>query len=189
MTGGSDYNLIVLVGAPPQVPAPPWAGIAIGVALFAAMALLVRHRARQPELRPPSRPFRILETAAIWSAAYTAMRMPELVETVPLVGISIALGFAAAASLFMVTALLLVGAADLLLDMFAPRRTLFWLLAGPLLLAGFAVGFLAATGWMEIVTSDPGWREAMLLAAALLAGLGWWSRLPLHRNPTAEIFE
>ena len=168
----------------------PWAGLVIGAALFVAVALLARRRARTHELRMASRPHRIVETAAIWAIAYTLMRAPgdAAYDGGPF-GTPLGLGLLANAALFMVTALLLVGTADFLLDALAPRRTPLWLLLGPLLLAAFSIGLLAASQWMDIVGPDPGWREVMLAAGLLTAGLAWWSRLPSWESQASDIFD
>ena len=168
----------------------PWAGLAVGGALFVAVALLARRRASMHDLRLASRPLRIVETAALWPIAYTLMRAPEDgAQFGGPFGTPALLGLLASAALFMVTALLLVGTADFLLDALAPRRTALWLLLGPLLLAAFSIGLLAASQWMDIVGPDPGWREVMLAAGLLTAGLAWWSRLPSWESQASDIFD
>lgn len=164
--------------------------VIIAVALFVAMALLARRRSRTLTARAPSRTRRIVETAAIWSVAYTAIWAPfDAIHVGLPSGLSGAFGLLLRAALFMVLALALVGAADLLLDALAPRHTPAWLLAGPLLIAAFAIGMLAASHWMDIFRDDPGWRETVLTAGLLIAGLNWWSLLPRPGADLSGIFD
>lgn len=198
MTGGETYSIVVLTAEEAAARQPPvWHGFAVGVVLLALMALLARHRAARLDARldagPASRVRRIGEAAFVWAAAWVAMRTAGFAEygqdRLGDGGIVFALRFLIDLLMFMVTAILLLGTADLLLDMAAPRRTRLWLLAGPLLLALFGTGFLAATGWMEIVTGA-GPRDGMLFLGALIAGLSWWSRLPAaEAERTAAIFD
>jgi NO-binding membrane sensor protein with MHYT domain len=93
-----------------------WNGLAIGAALLVVVALLAFRRTRAPDMRTQSRLRRIVETAGVWSLGYTAMQAPaaSFGSGGP---IDLLLGFA----LFMLLALALVGAADFLLDVAAPR--------------------------------------------------------------------
>jgi hypothetical protein len=161
-----------------------WNGLAIGAALLVVVALLAVRRSRTPNMQTQMRLRRIVETAALWSVAYTAMQAPaaSFGSGGP---IALLLGVA----LFMVLALALVAAADFLLDAAGPRRTPIWLVLGPLLLTAFAIGLLATSQWMDIFRAEPGWREVMLVAALLIAGLAWWSRLPSWASEAADIFD
>jgi hypothetical protein len=189
VTGGGEQLVLIAVPGPAVHPVP-WAGLAVGAVLFAAVALLARRRAGQMQTAPPWRLGRIVEAALVWAFVYQAMRMPgfgqldyEGVGPVFLFGqLLLALGFA-------ILAALLIGTADLLLDGLRPRRTRLWLLGGPPVVALFGIGFLAATGWMDMVSRTPGWREFMLAAGALAAGLAWWSRLPATDRRIAGIFD
>jgi hypothetical protein len=189
----SASQLIVLTGeaAAARQQQMVWIGLAIGGACFVAVALLAIRRNLTQDRRPVSRPGRIVETAALWSVPYTAMCVPGMG------GLYAGSAFGSAAlvdvlrstAFFMIPALLLIGAADLLLDALTLRRTPAWLLIGPLLLGGFAIGLLAGSHWMDIFRAEPGWREVMLAGALLIAGIGWWSRLPGRDAAAGEIFD
>jgi hypothetical protein len=161
-----------------------WNGLAIGAAFLLAIALLAFRRSRTPNPPMHLRPRRIVETAGLWSLAYTAMQAParSFGSGGP---IDLLLGIAS----FMVLALALIGAADFLLDAVAPRRTLVWLVLGPLILGGFSIGLLALSQWMDIFRAEPGWREVMLAWALLIASIGWWSRLPSWDAAANDIFD
>jgi hypothetical protein len=181
----STVRLIVLTpeAAAAQDQQAVWNGLTIGAVMFVAVALLAFRRTRTNAMRTNSRLRRIVETAGLWSVAYTAMQAParSFGSGGP---IDLLLGIA----LFMVLALALVGVADLLLDALAPRRTPVWLLAGPLFLGVFSIGLLAASHWLDIFRAEPGWREVMLVAGLLIASIGWWSRLPRWKATAGDIF-
>jgi hypothetical protein len=180
-------NTVVIVNMPSARPGPsPWLPWAIGAAALLLAGAVASRRAARDHRGAPSRRTRIAITGLSWAATLTAMFAPRDYATAAWDFPLFLLARVAVLTLF---AAALLGALDLMLDYFQPRRRLPWLLLGPALFA-IVVPFTASMGDLSAslsMLSDAG--PGPLALAGVAAGLVWWSCLPNWDVRLASIFD
>jgi len=180
-------NTVSIVNISPPPPGPsPWLPWAIGAAALLAAGAVAYRRAARHHRGVPSRRARIAITGFTWAATLAAMFAPRDHATG---GGDFLLFLLARVALLTVFAAALLGALDLMLDYFQPRRRLPWLLLGPALFA-IVVPLTASIGDLSAslsMLSDAG--PGPLALAGVAAGLVWWSCLPHWDVRLASIFD
>jgi hypothetical protein len=180
-------NTVSIVDISPPPPGPsPWLPWAIGAAALLVAGAVAYRRAAGEDRDVPSRRVRIAITGLTWAATLTAMFAPRDYARA---GWEFPLFLLARVALLTMFAAVLLGALDLMLDVFQPRRRRPWLLLGPAVFASVvpltaSIGDLSASISM---LSDAG--PGPLGLAGVAAGLVWWSCLPTLDLRLASIFD
>jgi len=182
---GVNYVSIVNISPPPPGPSP-WLPWAIGAAALLAAGAVAYRRVAADDRGVPRRRARIAITGLTWAATLAAMLAPRDYASGSgdfplflLARVALLTAFAAA----------LLGALDLMLDYFQPRRRLPWLVLGPALFA-VVVPLTASMGDLSAslsMLSEAG--PGPLALAGIAAGLVWWSCLPNWDVRLASIFD
>lgn len=181
--GTGEGATIVLVPGPAPEPLV-WTPWILGALVLLASAAFAYSRSRRPAA-PSRRMARVFWSALACSAGLTLLgaftetplRDPvarHLAEAIP--------QFVQ----FTFLALILLAIADLLLDLFQPRRSLGWALAAIVVLPAFAVGLLLGSGKMDGPSDS---ADVAMLLPLIGAALVWWSHLPGTDRPVTHIFE
>lgn len=178
-------KLIHITIPPPAPPPSPWVVWTIGAALLAGAAVLAHQRVLSGTGTPP-RLWRIVRTGFAAAVALALLEAPrDLMEAIPEFGVRLAVRLIFFTALFSV----LYGALDLLLDALKPTRARPWLVAGiPLFAALLPVAIGAADLWEWTPMFEEGGPGAAAVAGAV-AGLAWWSCLPMRNARLTSIFE
>jgi hypothetical protein len=180
-----DTNVIHLTIAAPGPPPSPWIAWAIGAALLCGAAALARRRLlRAVEATP--RVWRIFSAGLAAALVLALMESPrDLMDSWP----EFAVRFAGRLFFFTLVFGALFGALDLLLDAGKPVRRPRWLMAGIPLFAGLLPAAIGATNlWEWTPMFAEGGPGAAALAGAV-AGLVWWSCLPVRDARLVHVFE
>jgi hypothetical protein len=170
---------------PPAPPPSPWIGWAIGAALLSGAAALARRRVLR-HAEAPTRAWRIVSAAVAAAFTLALMESPrDLIDAAP----DFAVWLAGRLIFFTLVFGPLFGALDLLLDAAKPTRRRPWLLVGIPLFAALLPTAIGATNlWEWPLMFAEGGPGAAALAGAV-AGLVWWSCLPVRDARLAAIFE
>jgi len=180
-------NTVSIIDISPPPPGPsPWLPWAIGGGALLVAGAVAYRRAGGDHRDVPSRRVRIAITGLTWAATLTAMFAPRDYATA---GWDLPVFLLARVALLTMFAAALLGALDLMLDYFQPRRRRPWLLLGPALFAS-VVPFTASIGDLSAsisMLSDAG--PGPLALAGVVAGLVWWSCLPTWDVRLASIFD
>ncbi|HEY0313424.1 MAG TPA: hypothetical protein VGC56_13115 [Allosphingosinicella sp.] len=185
---GTGSQLIIISSpAEPQWSPSPWLPWAIGILLFLAAAFLAYRRAAPAVQDVPRRRHRILLTGLAWAAMLALMFAPHEYATSSIAPFWLTL-VVLTVGLFVLGTVVL-GATDLMLDYFRPRRRREWLAIGPLLFAIIVPTtiFVIGVGASFELFAQAGPGPIALAAAA--AGFVWWAWLPAFDAKLAYVFE
>ncbi len=176
--------IVLHVRQGPPEPPPFWTPLVVAGAMVAAAVALAWRRGRDAQTEPVFRRTRITWSAIAAAAGIVVMRTamdPKGLADIGLLGAGLLL------ISFCAISLAVIGAIDLLLDLFQPHRSVIWLVAALAIFPALIVGLLSASTWLgEGMT---GARSLIFAAPLTAAVITWWSLLPVARPSVAEIFE
>jgi hypothetical protein len=178
-------NVVHITIAAPAPPPGAWIAWTIGAALLGGAAALARRRLLRAARTPP----RAGRIASAGLSAALALALLESPRDLMNGWSEFAVRLAGRLIFFTLVFGALFGALDLVLDAGRPERARRWLAIGiPLFVALLPLAIGATSLWEWTPMFAEGGPAAAALAGAV-AGLVWWSCLPMPGEPLAYVFE